>query len=137
MAKYAVANGIDQEPAFKWWVPYVPRKWKHIISKVKAKYWQTTHKYGVKLPKNVKEALHLNDINGNTFWCGALNKEPGKTKVAYEHVPGCAQEEVRENKVDALRGFQEITCHVIFDVKMDFTRKACFVANGSRPQTTL
>ena len=27
-------------------------------------------------------------------------------------------------------GFQEIRCHVIFDVKMDFTRKARFVAGG-------
>ena len=59
----------------------------------------------------------------------------GKAKVAYEHVPGCTPEEVRESKVDALRGFQEITCHVISDVKMDFTRKARFVANGSRTQT--
>jgi hypothetical protein len=27
-------------------------------------------------------------------------------------------------------GFQEICCHVIFEVKMDFTRKARFVAGG-------
>ena len=91
----------------------------------------------MKLPKNVKEALHLNDINSNTFWRNALNKEMRKVKVAYEYVPECTPEEVRENKVDALRGFQEITCHVIFDVKMDFMRKARFVANGSKTQTPL
>ena len=27
-------------------------------------------------------------------------------------------------------GFQEIGCHIVFDVKMDFTRKARFVAGG-------
>ena len=42
MAKYAIANGIYQELAFKWWVPYVLRKREWIISKVEAKYWRTT-----------------------------------------------------------------------------------------------
>jgi hypothetical protein len=31
-------------------------------------------------------------------------------------------------------GFQEIKCHIIFDVKMDFTRKARFVAGGHLTQ---
>ncbi len=26
-------------------------------------------------------------------------------------------------------------CHIVFNVKMDFTRKACFVANGSTTET--
>ena len=33
-------------------------------------------------------------------------------------------------KVFDLIGFQEIGCHVVFDIKMDFTRKARFVAGG-------
>jgi Reverse transcriptase (RNA-dependent DNA polymerase) len=35
-------------------------------------------------------------------------------------------------------GFQEIPCHMIFDVKMDFTRKARFVVGGhvTRPPAT-
>ena len=36
-----------------------------------------------------------------------------------------------------MTGFQEITCHLIFDVKMDFTRKARFVANGSKTEAPL
>ena len=28
------------------------------------------------------------------------------------------------------KGFQEIGCHIVFDIKMDFTRKACFVVGG-------
>ena len=54
----------------------------------------------------------------------------GKAKVAYDPIEGVTPEEVRSNKVDQLRGFQEIKCHIIFDVKMDFTRKARFVAGG-------
>ena len=30
-----------------------------------------------------------------------------------------------------MRGFQDIGCHLFFDAKMDFTRKARFVADGS------
>ena len=53
-----------------------------------------------------------------------------KAKVAYVPIKGVTPEEVRANKVDQLRGFQEIKCHIVFDVKMDFTRKARFVAGG-------
>ena len=35
-----------------------------------------------------------------------------------------------ENKWKVLPGYQEIKCHLIFDIKMDFTRKARFVAGG-------
>jgi hypothetical protein len=53
-----------------------------------------------------------------------------KAKVAYVPIKGVKPEEVRANKVDQLCGFQEIKCHIVFDVKMDFTRKARFVAGG-------
>jgi hypothetical protein len=32
-------------------------------------------------------------------------------------------------------GFQEIGCHIIFDIKMDFTRKARFCAGGHTTNT--
>ena len=32
-------------------------------------------------------------------------------------------------------GFQEIPCHIIFNVKMDFTRKARYVAGGHKTET--
>ena len=31
-------------------------------------------------------------------------------------------------------GFQEIPCHIIFNVKMDFTQKARYVAGGHKTQ---
>ena len=134
LAEYAVANGIDQEPAFVWWVPYTLRKRSRIMSKVKAKYWRTTHKFGVRLPKSVNEALRMDAENKNTFWKDALNKEMGKAQVAYKEVPGADPKDARKGKVDALTGFQEIRCHIVFDVKMDFTRKARFVADGSKTE---
>ena len=39
LADYAIVNGLQEEPAFAWWVPFVIRKRKAIISKIKSKYW--------------------------------------------------------------------------------------------------
>jgi hypothetical protein len=35
---YAVAQGIDHEPAFVWWVPFTLKKWNHIIASVSKRY---------------------------------------------------------------------------------------------------
>ena len=111
------------------------KKRERIISKTKSKYWRTTHKYGVRLPKNVDEALTIIRETKTNFWEQALNKEMQKAKVAYEEVEGCTPEDVRSGQVPELTGFQEIKCHVVFDVKMDFTRKARFVAGGHMTET--
>ena len=58
-----------------------------------------------------------------------------KAKVAYEAVEGCTPEDTRSGQVPELNGYQEIKCHVIFDIKMDFTRKARFVAGGHMTET--
>jgi hypothetical protein len=130
LAEYAIQNRIDDEPAFKWWVSLVIRKRNRMVNKVKKKYWRTTHKFGIRIPKTVAEALQLDKENGNTYWSDAISKEMSKAKVSYVPIDGVTPEDVRSNKVDQLRGFQEIKCHIIFDVKMDFTRKARFVAGG-------
>ena len=74
LAEYAVGNGIDNRPAFAWWVPYTLKKRNHIISKAKTKYWQTTHKYGVQLPNNTTEALQIDKDTGMDYWEKATNK---------------------------------------------------------------
>jgi hypothetical protein len=135
LAEYAIMNKIDHEPAFKWWVQFVMRKRDRMINKVKKKYWRTTHKFGIRVPKSISEALQLDRENGNRLWEDAIKKEMGKAKVAYTPVAGCTPEQVRANQVDKLRGHQEIKCHIIFDIKMDFTRKARFVAGGHMTET--
>ena len=40
-----------------------------------------------------------------------------------------------EEKCQNLQWFQDITYHLIFDVKMGFTRKAGFISNGSTTDT--
>jgi hypothetical protein len=60
LAEYAVVNHKVLEPAFKWWVSDMFCKQNCIISKVKKKYWRTTHKFGIKLLYSVEEALEIN-----------------------------------------------------------------------------
>ena len=130
-----MANKIDNEPAFKWWVGYTLRKRNRIISKAKSKYWRTTHKFGIRLPKDVDEALKIDRENGNTYWEDAIKKEMRKVKVAWETKEGIDPKDVRSGKNRDLIGFQEIKCHIIFDVKMSFERKARFVAGDHMTET--
>jgi hypothetical protein len=76
-----------------------------MVNKVKKKYWRTTHKFGIRLPKSVAEAFRIDKENGNTHWADAITKEMAKAKVAYVPVEGVTPEAVRANKVDQLRGF--------------------------------
>ena len=64
-AMYAVEHGLSEEPAFAWWVPHVLKKKERFISKVKSKYWERTHKYGIRIPKTIKEALEIDEENSN------------------------------------------------------------------------
>jgi hypothetical protein len=130
LAEYTVLNQIDEEPAFKWWVSLVIHKQNRMVNKVKKKYWRTTHKFGIRIPKSVAEALRFDAENRNTYWSNAIKKEMGKAKVSYVPVDNATPKSIRANKVDKIHGFQEIKCHIIFDVKINFTRKARFVAGG-------
>lgn len=75
LAEFAVENGYAEEPAFAWWISHVLKKRDRIVAKVKSKYWQRTHKYGLRVPKTVKEAIEIDRENGNTLWWDALMKE--------------------------------------------------------------
>jgi hypothetical protein len=57
VADYVTANNIANEPAFPWWVPFVLKKRERILRKVKTKYWSTSHKYGLELPKSVSHVF--------------------------------------------------------------------------------
>ena len=82
VAEYAVANSIVEEPAFKWWVLQTVSKRNRFISKLKSKYWRTKHKFSIRLPKDVKEALEIDRIRGTDFWQKVVNKEMSKVQVA-------------------------------------------------------
>ena len=121
LAKYAKRNGLDQEPAFKWWVQHTIKKEKRIIKAIKSRYSQRTHKFGIYVPRSVQEALKIDRETGTTFWKDAIEKEMSNNKLAFKFL----------NEDESVPvAYKWIRCHMIFDVKMDFTRKACYVAGG-------
>ena len=74
-SEYALSQGLMNEPAFNWCVGFVLKKWERIISlvrKINTRYLKRNEKFGIALPKNFKEALHLDKENGNTLWADAI-----------------------------------------------------------------
>ena len=56
-AEYAAANGVSEQPVFAWWAKSILSKCRRILSKLnKTKYFRTTKKFGIKIPRNVAEA---------------------------------------------------------------------------------
>jgi len=84
LAEYAIANGIQEEPAFKWWVPEIMRKKRRIIAKIKTKYWKTTHKFGIEIPKSVEHALRIDQETGTDYWRKAIEKEMKNVRIAFQ-----------------------------------------------------
>jgi hypothetical protein len=58
-----------------------------------------------------------------------------KVKVAWNARDDITPNDVQSGKVKDMIGFQEIGCHIVFDIKMDFTRKARFCAGGHTTDT--
>ena len=56
VAEYAISSRISEEPAFAWWASLVLKKHNRIIAKTKSKYWLSTHKFGIEIPKSVIQA---------------------------------------------------------------------------------
>ena len=74
------------KPAYNWWVGFVLKKRERIISLFKKRnrrYLKRNEKFGIALPKNVKEALQLDKKNGNTLWYDAIATDMKNVKVDF------------------------------------------------------
>ena len=122
-AEYARARGISDEPAFAWCVPYTLRKREVILAAVKNRIRKMTHKYSIEIPRDMEHAHEIDSRNGNTMWRDALRKEMYNVGVAFE---------ILDEGTHAPHGWKRVTRHLIWDVKMDFTRKAGWVLDGHK-----
>ena len=123
MAEYARARGISNEPAFAWWAPYTLRKREVILAAVKNWIRRMMHKYRVEIPRDVEHAYEIDARNGNTLWRDALKKEMYNVRVAFG---------ILDEGVHAPHGWKQVTGYLVWDVKMDFTRKARWVLDGHK-----
>lgn len=74
----------------------------------------TTHKYGIEIRKYVKDAKRLDKKNGNTPWMDTLAKDMTNIYVAFNILP----------RVEcAPAGYTKASGHLVWDLKIDFTRK--------------
>ena len=67
--------------------------------------------------------MELDKVNGYTLWADAIDLELGEVWVAFD---------VRQKNTTVRPNYEYLSCYMVFDVKMDFTRKARFVANGAK-----
>ena len=82
-----MTSDIDTEPDFNYWVPHTLKKRDSIISLVKkwqTRYLKKTNKFGVEIPKKVKEAAELDAKNGDTKWMDAISKEMTNLRVSFD-----------------------------------------------------
>ena len=70
----------------------------------------------MKIPRMINQALALDSENGNTLWRDSIGREMNAILLAFNIL--------REK---APPGYARSTGHIIFDVKMDFSRKSCWV----------
>ena len=124
LAEYAVANKLVSEPAFSWWVPYTLKKKDRIIKAMKKKrYFRKMEKFGLELPKTVQRALEIDRETGTKFWEEAIRKEVGTVKPALD---------IKEKGDTPPVGSTLIDLTIVFDIKMDFSRKARICARGDQ-----
>lgn len=112
MAEYAIANKIVEEPMCIWWANDALRKHHRMSAKGLLHFWKWAHKFSVSIPKLEYQALQLDDEPWIDLWKKAIKEEMENVMPPFEFLE-------QDNNVRI--GYQNINCHVIFDVKMDFT----------------
>ena len=122
-AEFAKSRGIDDKSTFAWWVPHTLKKRNAIISAMKMRLRKTTHKYGIQIPTSIDHAMEVDRKNGNTMWRDALALEMFNVRVAFE---------ILEEGQPAPLGWKKASRHLIWDVKMDFSRNARWVLDGHK-----
>ena len=78
MAEFATAHGLQDEPAFIWWVPYTLKQCNRIISAVNKCSLKRSHKFGIELPCTYDDCVHLDQQNNNTLWQDTVHEEMSK-----------------------------------------------------------
>ena len=127
LAKYAHDKGLTHLDGWKWTKRYNNNPQKFIrmakIYKSQIQGKVKKYKFGVQVPTSLKEAMELDDQNGNKLWTEAVLKEVNDIS---EH------QTFKEynDRNDIPKSYKYIPLHFVFDVKFDGRRKARLVAGG-------
>ena len=85
-----------------------------------------SHKYIIEIPNSIKSAYKLDQKNDNDFWRKTITKKMHNVGVAFQ---------ILEKGQPVLVGWKLVTGHLVFYVKMDFIRKACWELDSHKTPT--
>jgi hypothetical protein len=123
VSEYAVANNLSDEVTFRYWIPFVLKKREQIISSIKRRVLKTKVKFGIDIPNSMAAVRRIDAENGNDVWDTATCKEIMNIKVAFEFL----------SEGDPIpEGWTRSSGHMIWDLRLHFTRKARWVKDGHR-----
>ena len=71
----------------------------------------------------MKEAYEIDKENGNKYWAKAIEEKMENIRVAFDTL---------EDGTNVEPGRTFLNCYMIFETKIDFKRKAIYVANGAK-----
>ena len=94
-----------------------------IVPQVTSRIRRTTHKHGVEVPTSLNHVDDVDSMNKNTFWKDDIAKEMKSIDFAFEMLETVKVAPIGHNRTSG---------HVMFDVKIDFTRKAIWVLDEHR-----
>ena len=126
IAEYAKANLLLGKSGWKRFRKYVNQGNKFIRMVKQANATKTNSmkvKFGVEVPRHYKDALRLDEANGNKLWQEAIKTELDQIfeyRTFKDH---------GKNK-PAPKEHKRINVHFVFDIKFDLRRKARLVAGG-------
>ena len=129
MAAYAKEHDLLETPGWKKLKKFARRDkvLKRMLnaSKRAQRFGEVVYKFGVRIPRSVKEAIQLDKENGNTLWQDAMEKEIGQINE-YKVYRSLGQ------GAEVPPGYQLIPVRMVFDVKQTLQRKARLVARGDK-----
>ena len=109
----AISFKHDMEPELNWLVQKVIKKRDQIIGKLHvATCSKGKMKFCIDIPGTVKDAVSIDEDNGNTLWKNAIKLEMKNSRVDFK---------ICEKVKKTLVGHTKITCRIIFDLKLDMT----------------
>ena len=94
-----------------------------IISKINIRVSKKTHKFVIEVPNSIKHAKLLYLKNGYTIWCDGIAKKKYNISVTLK---------ILEDNESPPHRWTKSSGNWMFDIKMDFTRKARWVKDGHR-----
>ena len=93
------------------------------MSAISSRVRKCSHKYGIEIPTSIAYAIMIDLKNGHNLWMDAITKEMTNVGITLT---------ILDEGKKAPPGWTKASGHMVFDVKMDFTRKARWVKDATR-----